>query len=86
MVTNMQGFLVQNSQGDYLSKDYYWFPHDSWLESRVHSTESLRAIDWSHWPMQPELFTEASYSPESGVRLCTRVFDLQQFEEYLEDL
>lgn len=69
----INGHLVQNAEGAYLSKDYTWFPHNSVQEAYVHPDGNLAMIlsESKEWPSKPTFLIPAIYSPSSGVSIKT---------------
>lgn len=49
----MEGYVVQSEKGTFLSKTYYWFPHDRLEESWIHTLDELRDLDVSSWKIKP---------------------------------
>lgn len=48
----MNGYIVRNKDGDYLTRDLFWFSHESPEEAYVHMTVTFDCKDWESKPSE----------------------------------
>lgn len=67
----MEGFVIQNANGGYLTHKMFWFYYNDSSEAYVHYEDDLGHIrrKSASWEIQPATRTRAVYNPETGTTL-----------------
>ena len=62
----INGYLIQNQEGDYLTEGYGWFPHEEFKDAWVHPENKLERLlgQSKEWKTKPAKLTKATYDTE----------------------
>jgi len=62
----INGYLIQNQEGSYLSQRYFWFAQDRFEDAWVHPEKKLEGIlsQAKSWDIKPAKLTRARYDTE----------------------
>jgi|SRR3989338_1401363 len=77
-MATVRGYVIQEADGEYLSKTYSWFPHEKIEEAWVHPTSNLESIltHSKNWGAKPVKFTPAVYDDKLGVYPYAQIADV----------
>ena len=61
----MKGYIFESEDGSFLSKDFFWFPHEKAEDAWVHPADELKGIlsISKAFEVRPAFYIEADYSP-----------------------
>jgi hypothetical protein len=64
----MEGYVIKSENGHFLSKKYYWFPHDTPEEAWVHPKTVLGYLQQNarSWQTKPAEVYPATWSEGGG--------------------
>jgi hypothetical protein len=65
----MTGYIIQNREGAYLDRNYWWYSHDNIQDAYVHPVTEIESIfdAAKSWDSKPSAVTLATYSQDEGV-------------------
>jgi hypothetical protein len=74
----MIGYIIQNHEGAYLDRNYWWYSHDNIQDAYVHPVTEIESIldAAKSWDSKPNAVTLATYSPGEGVSVKGKTITL----------